>query len=675
MSRDFFVSLAVGIGCHKCETPSVDDIIKYQISPFIDLPKTNRYYYCIAYAAENNIAQWYIPNETGKAYCENKKEYMSSPFCAENSISRIEAAAILLRRAKLWDDSLNAKNTNQTISILDVTSYWYGYAKKWIDIGIIKQKSDNTIGQDEKITRGEFAIMAARMLQYTQCQTDDITNSLESEIQIQDSKKKIIEKTYFNLGEDFMLVPLTSTGNWNYRWQAINTKTKATLSGTGNILPGSQFGEGNWIVKLEILDPKNGNVVSNPHTTLSIGNNAKNDLSVIIDANPLVANIWQKINFSSIINGGDNSLLYNWDFGDGTTWSEKNNTSHIYQEGWVYKVTLTITDPKTGTTAQSAIIVRITGERDTDGDGILDSSDVCPTIYARTPDGCPIVYTYNPNNTKENTNTTTNNTNSLEAQIGIRNSENVQIQKSIFNKWENFSLFPITSTGSWEYNWIAVSQTSWTVLSGSTNIFPGSQFDTGDWKVSINIIDPNTKKVLSSPNATIQIIDTSTNANNLIPCVVLSANPLSTTTDTPVDFTSTTCSGNTDLVYNWDFGDGMTFPTGKNNTHIYKNPWVYTVILTVKDPNTGKTWQSTVIITVWWKPNSNDYSFTTGNICLDTKRKVQWLLIGTPNCTQCPCNNTIEIDSSLRSCDIVFPTILSPDRNTVYSRGWFFLIP
>ena len=57
MSRDFFVSLAVGIGCHKCETPSVDDIIKYQISPFIDLPKTNRYYYCIAYAAENNIAQ------------------------------------------------------------------------------------------------------------------------------------------------------------------------------------------------------------------------------------------------------------------------------------------------------------------------------------------------------------------------------------------------------------------------------------------------------------------------------------------------------------------------------------------------------------------------------------------------------------------------------------------
>lgn len=57
MNRDFFVSLAVGIGCHECETPSIEDIFKYQISPFIDLPKTNRYYYCTAYAKDINIIQ------------------------------------------------------------------------------------------------------------------------------------------------------------------------------------------------------------------------------------------------------------------------------------------------------------------------------------------------------------------------------------------------------------------------------------------------------------------------------------------------------------------------------------------------------------------------------------------------------------------------------------------
>lgn len=108
MNRDFFVSLSVGIGCHKCETPSIEDISKYQISPFIDLPKTNRYYYCIAYAKDNNITQGYVLDTTGKATCENGQQYMSSPFCAANTITRIEAAAILLRRAKLWDDNLNS---------------------------------------------------------------------------------------------------------------------------------------------------------------------------------------------------------------------------------------------------------------------------------------------------------------------------------------------------------------------------------------------------------------------------------------------------------------------------------------------------------------------------------------------------------------------------------------
>ena len=134
MNRDFFVSLAVGIGCHQCETPTIPDLIKYQISPFIDLSKTNRYYYCIAYAKDNDIAQGYILDENNQSKCENGQQYMSSPFCSDNNISRIEAAAILLRRAKLWDDIENAKNFDRSNPIPDTTSYWYGYAKKAIEI-------------------------------------------------------------------------------------------------------------------------------------------------------------------------------------------------------------------------------------------------------------------------------------------------------------------------------------------------------------------------------------------------------------------------------------------------------------------------------------------------------------------------------------------------------------
>jgi hypothetical protein len=55
---------------------------------------------------------------------------MSSPFCAANNITRIEAAAILLRRANLWDDTLNNSNFDRIFSIPDASTYWYGYAKK-----------------------------------------------------------------------------------------------------------------------------------------------------------------------------------------------------------------------------------------------------------------------------------------------------------------------------------------------------------------------------------------------------------------------------------------------------------------------------------------------------------------------------------------------------------------
>lgn len=57
IERDLFVGLATSVSCRKCLTPSLDDIIHYDRSPFIDLRKTNPNYYCIAYANETKIVQ------------------------------------------------------------------------------------------------------------------------------------------------------------------------------------------------------------------------------------------------------------------------------------------------------------------------------------------------------------------------------------------------------------------------------------------------------------------------------------------------------------------------------------------------------------------------------------------------------------------------------------------
>ncbi len=130
MTRDFFVGLSVQIGCHRCDTPSIVDIVKYRAAPFVDLTKINPHYYCIAYAKDENITQGYVIDTSGKATCENAIQYTSSPFCADNTITRIEATGILLRRAKLWDDIRNSGNFDKSMVIPDTTSYWYGYAKK-----------------------------------------------------------------------------------------------------------------------------------------------------------------------------------------------------------------------------------------------------------------------------------------------------------------------------------------------------------------------------------------------------------------------------------------------------------------------------------------------------------------------------------------------------------------
>lgn len=55
MNRDEFVSIAVGVGCRKCLTPTIDDVLKYREIPFLDFDKKSPYFYCVSYAKEKEI--------------------------------------------------------------------------------------------------------------------------------------------------------------------------------------------------------------------------------------------------------------------------------------------------------------------------------------------------------------------------------------------------------------------------------------------------------------------------------------------------------------------------------------------------------------------------------------------------------------------------------------------
>jgi hypothetical protein len=53
------------------------------------------------------------------------------------------------------------------------------------------------------------------------------------------------------------------------------------------------------------------------------------------------------------------------------------------------------------------------------------------------------------------------------------------------------------------------------------------------------------------------------------------------------------------------------------------------------------------------------------NCYLDTSDS--WVC-GAATCNSCPCDNTLDFKADFRKCDLVFPTILSPDGKDIYAK-------
>ena len=110
--------------------------------------------------------------------------------------------------------------------------------------------------------------------------------------------------------------------------------------------------------------------------------------SVAFSATPNPQRRDQPVGFDSTASEPGGSIAaYAWDFGDGNT-STAADPSHQYAAAGTYTVTLTVTDDL-GHTASTQQTVSIF-EPDDDADGVLNKDDLCPTVAAGTPDGCPL---------------------------------------------------------------------------------------------------------------------------------------------------------------------------------------------------------------------------------------------------------------------------------------------
>lgn len=176
-----------------------------------------------------------------------------------------------------------------------------------------------------------------------------------------------------------------------------------------------------------------------------------------------------------------------------------------------------------------------------------------------------------------------------------------------------------------------------------------------------------------------------------------------------MNFKSAVTGGTGPYSYRWDFSDG-TVSNGSDPKHAFVSAGIYPVTLIVTDAD-GNRAVSRLVETVTENPDldgdgilnaddscptaygpksnagcpviaeykktggtsfSNGVALTVDSIgsrCLLSLSSNVGAIFGKASCGACPCTYDLDFTAQVRRCDILFPTILSPDKKTIYGRG------
>lgn len=155
--RAEFVKIVLGATlCADCTRPSEFELKRFfEPFPFPDVPLGVWYEFCVAKAKKLKIIFGYGDGN----------------FKPLRNISRAEALAIILRAADIELD----KQVDSGESLLDVPDYaWYEHdIFTGVNLGIIPVHEGGRVFPDEEVTRGEFAMMAKKLLDVADCREKD----------------------------------------------------------------------------------------------------------------------------------------------------------------------------------------------------------------------------------------------------------------------------------------------------------------------------------------------------------------------------------------------------------------------------------------------------------------------------------------------------------------------
>ncbi|EKE27381.1 MAG: hypothetical protein ACD_3C00216G0009 [uncultured bacterium (gcode 4)] len=702
ITRDEFLWIVVWVWCKDCINPTIDDFIKYDLSPFVDLSKFNPYYYCIANWKESSITQWYLLDSKWEYTCQNKKTFTSTPFCPENNITRIEATAMLLRIAKVWDDNLNSKVVKDVV-IKDVDDQWYWFAKKWIEIWILKKDKEDKVYPNEYLKRREFVHMSTKVFWINFCEIKNAKAKewLSSDIKIFDknnsdsSSWKWTETTFPNQKETVYDFNAYSENKWDfeYSWKFTNTTTKEVLNASWKFLDNFDLKtDWKWIIEMNIKD-KGTWEISESFSQISVSKegNDKNTSSISSDitATPIFWEWPLSVIFDSTITWWKWGIIQLWDFWDWQT-SSKTEVTHTYTEPWVYTVTLKVID-ELWNTWLSQITIEVAETVDTDNDWVKDKLDKCPQIFWLSAYGwCPFIEEYKKPWTigsNNGNNSGVKNNEEVSAEIKIFDKTNPQSAKWIWNlsqftnqKEKIYDFYAHTETaGNFDYKWEFTNTTTKEVINASWKFLDDYDLKTNwVWIAKLIIKDKDTgKEAISTTQISVTDKPTSwtssDNSNKLI--VNIDSNLLVGKTPIDIDLKSIVEGANWDVQYKWNFWDWQTSDL-PNPSHAYQIGWAYTITLTATDSK-WNTWKAQIVIVANWNDilsliKKDDSSI--GNLCISEKSKGKWTIEWLLACNSCPCSFSLNYLASVKSCDIIFPAISSPDKKTLYSRWSIYQI-
>ena len=377
LTREEFVWITMEVSCKKCIKPNVSYLFieKYQTKPFYDVWLDNKYFYCIAYAEDNNYINWYDLSYTcdDGTYLEWER-----PFCTNNNIILEEALAIILRVSwiltnveaqDIRDDIYNwiiTENLSDDVSPknLDGTVYsFYPDFMKALEYEVVEfdqlwNKSvyylvevvDSKLRPKKNITKEEFLRIAFVALKANNCleKNDD---SLWLEMNIYDSNCN--ENTHncelSNLSNndiyDFEAIVSNSCTLWInepewYIWRFYHEDTGEEDIKYWKYIDNYIF-EKEWMRKIFLRVIDNCWNTSEVFNSLNIVLN--NDLIVSINADPIYWFVPLKVDLEWIVIWTNWPFSYEWNFWNWEIGFWKNQEI-IYKNEWIYEVVLKVTD-------------------------------------------------------------------------------------------------------------------------------------------------------------------------------------------------------------------------------------------------------------------------------------------------------------------------------------------